>query len=75
MTSALRQADPARVVDNMSSDTGLLGDVDITTAPDIRLHRAVRLSQLGISEAPGVFGEAKPDTGHHATQADKHVGR
>ena len=34
-----------------------------------------RLSQLGISEAPGVFREAKPDTGHHASQADTPVGR
>ena len=33
------------------------------------------LSQVGISEAPGVFREANPDTGHHATQADTHVGR
>jgi hypothetical protein len=31
--------------------------------------------QLGICEAPGVFGEAKPDTGHHATQAVTHIGR
>ena len=39
------------------------------------LHRAARLSQLGISEAPGVFREANPDMGHHAAQADTHVRR
>jgi len=33
------------------------------------------LSQLGISETPGVFRDANPDTDYHAAQADTRVGR
>jgi hypothetical protein len=33
VTSALRQADPARVVGNKSSATGLLGDAAVTPPP------------------------------------------